>query len=775
MPWLLTASLLLAAARTVPTPYPDHREHVWLADEPIRMLKPANVESWQVLDINGEVVAAGRDSVLNLGQLPVGWYEAVGVDGANTRVWRTGLAVITRLAVPTPLDSPIGLDVATSWFYSGADLQTVASQCALAGVNWVRDRLTWGELETAPGVWAANTRFDAPAKAMADAGLQNLQVFHSTPRWAAQRGHNRMGSDLRDVHRLMQTASQRWAGQTVAWESWNEADIEGFGGMTGSEMAAWQKASYWGLKAGGTDAIVGHNCLALWRTDIAVDLAQNESFAYADTFNFHHYSGTDAYADYYEKMGTAAGGRDLWVTEAGTRLLWAGDPAEKELDAATLIEQGRFVTQCLAASLAEGSRATFFFVMMNYAEGPVQFGITRADRSPRPGYVALAAAGRLLASARQLGRTDPAQRGDLRLHAFRARPDGRPATVLVAWSAGEEPAALPDWIVPEAAYNHFGRSIDVPTTVGADPVYIVCGPNLRVPLPGPNLSRPRRVEPSPLVLQPMPPLEGLSLDRSATRLNPGETQDLTVWTYNFGQLPISTTVRASADRGLVVHPRTQHVDIAPGERVALEYTVSMAESPTGAGRQVVRFEAPTGGSRSVAALGYLVPLTALEPTARRPVPGADDSREWRVMNSAGEMTISAAEGGGVEIAARLESGDRWVYPFLPTTPERRPGNFDAIAFTIIPLEGQSIFRFIADKDNGANYLVTADFAPPLEMGRAYPMVARFDDLYWGAFSPADPDGRFDPARMVLFKVGLNTDDAVVRYIIRDVAYVHLGR
>ena len=59
-----------------------------------------------------------------------------------TNQW-ISLAVIEPLRALTPSTSPIGIDVAMAWFYGPDRMAAVANLCALAGMNWVRDRLNW--------------------------------------------------------------------------------------------------------------------------------------------------------------------------------------------------------------------------------------------------------------------------------------------------------------------------------------------------------------------------------------------------------------------------------------------------------------------------------------------------------------------------------------------------------------------------------------------------------------------------------------------------------
>ena len=293
-----------------------------------------------------------------------------------------------------------------AWFYGPDRMDAVANLCALAGMNWVRDRLNWGEMEPQRGQFSAPNKYDASAAAQSRAGLRVLQVIHLSPPWANPNG-KRFPLDLRDAHRFFEEMAKRWRGQVQAFEPWNEADIPMFGGHTGAEMASLQKAAYLGLKAGNPEVIACLNVFALHNTNQLADLNENEAWPYFDTYNLHHYEPFDNYPKLYADHRAVSAGRPLWVSECAVPVKWAGDEQLKEPSDADLRVQAERVAKTLACSLHEGSAATFYFLFPHYVEGQTQFGIVRPDLTPRPAYVALAAVGHLLADAKPLGRLQP--------------------------------------------------------------------------------------------------------------------------------------------------------------------------------------------------------------------------------------------------------------------------------------------------------------------------------------------------------------------------------
>jgi hypothetical protein len=136
------------------------------------------------------------------------------------------------------------------------------------------------------------------------------------------------------------------------------------------------------------------------------------------------------------------------------------------------------------------------------------------------------------------------------------------------------------------------------------------------------------------------------------------------------------------------------------------------------------------------------------------------------------MTHEPAEGGGILVDAVMQPGDRWVYPILPLPEEERPtGGLDGIAFTIVPLVGRCGFKAIFDEANGANYFAAAELGEEPKAGKPYRAVVLFRDCVWGSWSRPDPDGQLEPGQIAALKIGCNTQDEHVRFIVRDVAWV----
>ncbi len=578
-------------ARTAPKPLPDNPGNVFLEGQEVTITLPGDKQlAWRAVDYDGKTVAEGRGGgKIALGKLPIGYYE-LQYDGQPADRPPLGLAVLAPLRVPTPASSSISCDVAMAWFYPPERMPTVANLCSLAGLNWVRDRLNWAEVEPVRGQLAGRGKYDTAAQAQSEAGLRVLQVNHISPAWANPNG-KRFPLDLRDAYRFYRSMARRWRTAVAAFEPWNEADIPQFGGHTGAEIASFQKAAYLGLKAGNPRIIACQNVFAVAQPAILEDFHANRPWPYFDTFNLHHYAPVEQYGQIYERFRAVSAGRPLWVTECNVPVRWSGSPDLQEPSAEDLRVQAERVAKVFAGSLHQGAEQVFYFLLPHYVEGQTQFGVLRRDLTPRPAFVALAAVGHLLADAQPLGQL-AGQPGEVWAFAFRASPNGQPKAVLVAWSEGVlQRLALP--VAPQAVFNHLGRPLIVPADgvleVARAPVFVLLPVDAARRLQlrkAPPKAPPSEGQPCPVVLQAVWPEKQVDLKNSAYKLAAGKSQAIPVYVYNFSHLTATGSMAATGQAGWKVSlseiagaqgseiaGAQGKVQIAPGERIELTLNV----------------------------------------------------------------------------------------------------------------------------------------------------------------------------------------------------------
>jgi len=592
-------------------PNADGLTGVFTQGQTITVPVPADVTPrparWQALDDRGVPIRAGAldpsASQITLGALGIGWYRIEFLTADEQCAAWTTTAVLARLATPVPQDSPICIDSATAWFARDdpATQERLTRHATLAGVNWIRDRMKWREIQPEPDRFETATTYDTSADIQARHGLKVLQVFHDTAPWAAadERSRGRYPPDLRHVYRFAKAMATRFKGRVHAWEPWNEGNVPNFGAHTADEMCAYQKAAYLGFKAGDPNVIVCWNVSTGVPTDLHTRVVlANETWPYFDTYNIHTYDWPDSYERLWGPVHDAASGRPIWITESDRGIQHATPAPFFDLSRRGEIQKAEFMAQSYATSLFAGADRHFHFVLGHYCEASkVQFGLLRLDHTPRPSYVALAAIGRFLAGARPLGRWCLEGKPHAHVYAFRAQPDGIARDVLVAWA--EKPGDWPrrsqttaNWTLPEeieidAVFDYLGRPLGstAPAQLCSKPIFVLlaAGHAENLPLQRPRRSTYRPGRTCPIVLQ-------LHLPRSTTvdvkqipwahdhehQLEPDKEIDLPLYAYNFSDQTAQGSITVDhAPPGWQLTPRTWNVTLPPMAREKLPCRVLM--------------------------------------------------------------------------------------------------------------------------------------------------------------------------------------------------------
>jgi hypothetical protein len=593
--------------RKIPTAQPKHPGNVFLLGEDVNIKMPEKTIGkaviWRLLDDHRKIIKQGSiddkkpdsKSSLQAGGLGIGWYRIEFLDAAGKVVDWTTSAVLAPLAEPVPQDSPVCVDSATSWFASNqpARQERFAQLAALAGVNWIRDRMSWGGFQPEPDKLPSETTYDTAATFQAKYGLKVLQVFHDTPGWAlneqldGKRRYKRFPRDLRDLYKFCKALAQRYKGRVLAWEPWNEANITMFGGHTIDEMCSHQKAAYLGYKAGNPDLTVCWNVYAGAGTPLhAKGVLENQTWPYFETYNIHSYQKPDDYLNQFAPARQAACGRPIWITECGVRAVAKTGRPWSELSQEDEIKQAEFIAHSYASSLFAGVNRHFFFILGNFHENQVQFGLLRDDQTPRPGYVALAALGRLLAGAKCLGRWIPKENPAVRVYAFNSRPDGRQRDVLVVWAEKSSTWPLPKSLSIEAVYDYLGRPLDknIPDKIDSASVFVLLPKDAarKLPLESPlHSSSFRGGKPSPVVLQLQMHNNSTMLDRQAHTVPSNKETNLNLLAYNFSDKAVSGIITLEhTPQGCKLTPDRWEITLGPMERKRLPARVTVNASGT---------------------------------------------------------------------------------------------------------------------------------------------------------------------------------------------------
>jgi hypothetical protein len=586
---------LQSVERTIPSAF-NHPGNVFLEKEALHVAVPesaASFDAWRIFDDRKTVVMEGdksgvKDGRLISGELGIGWYRIEFLDKNQQILDWTTAAVLAEFKSPVPQDSPICLDGAISWFAQNDPVNqaNMARLAALAGVNWFRDRLRWRDLEPQPGKFAEHGNYDIAAEIQRDLGLKVLQVFHDTPPWARQASWDGgFPIDLRQIYNFSQAMSTRFQGSVQAWEPWNEANAHNFGGHPFHEIIALQKAAYLGFKAGDSNVTVGFNAYCGVPTSLyARMMRDNGASAYFDTYNFHSYNWPHSFENLWGPIWQVACGKPVWLTETDRGMEFDKNSPHKDFTFSNEMLKAQYIPQEYAFAMWNGVHRIFHFILGEYSEsGKIQFGLLRMDLTPRPGYVTLAAMGRLLAGARCLGRVENGDESNVHCYAFRAEPDGIERDVLMVWAEksvdwpyrGKTMGTfrLPADVAVMEVVDYMGRFVGdtAPLEYSAAPVYLVCakGAADHLQLQAPKTSSPCEETMSSVVLHSRFPksqvkkIEEVPWSEEWDVVIPcGEWVDVPVDVYNFHTRKVKGTVQvAQVPEGWKIKPRSFEVSL----------------------------------------------------------------------------------------------------------------------------------------------------------------------------------------------------------------------
>lgn len=731
-------------------------------EHPSFTLRPesAVAVSYRIFNAHGTPVTSGNwpeqgKGTLKLDRLPRGYYTIRLTGVSNEYTGFASFGVVAEVGkTPANPDMFFAIDTAQSWCavgskrntrFPGDGFKTVTEAARRAGLAWVRDRMSWRDIEPSPEQYRW-CQYLPNGWLLGKHGIKVSNTYHDAPQWSRKKSKD-LPDDLLATYRFARKISRSAKGCTEAWEFWNEEDA-GFTVEGAWDYAANLKAASLGFRAGNPQARIlnGSFCVFPIR-DYADIVMKNDAANYIDTFNFHTYKPI---ADYPElvaglkKFLAAHGVPDLpiWFTENGTQAPGAAaTPSyypdlksyspEQEMVVAEFIPKAQITMQNL------GVERDFFFLLSPYNEGTKDWGLLRKDYTVRPGYFAFAT------MVKELGRAVPQGTlvlgKNIRAYLYR-QPDGMQTVVL--WSLSDIDTRPNDEIdvqrknlhrqqvvLPAQAGSYTVRDLfGTPSTVKAsngkllltvtrEPGYIhgLSGLVPAVPAPKPGKPQPKPTEADRTVIL-RPELSDdfmLSSGRNSVDLK-GKSGKLTLQVYNLSDTPKTgtITVKGGTVSGL---PETVSVAAFSKIEIPLEFTPALR---VGEFRGAMEF----GGIFNNHPLTRLhVPLFLFTRSVASGrilhIDGIYKPERWR-NNSSGKMKTSYDK---TEKAIRFDvefpqHGDRWIYPeYILDLPGESFKGARGVAFemkTTPSMPQESVFMAVMSKEKEHGKAVYIRFPMP---------------------------------------------------------------
>ena len=398
-------------------------------DKPVlQMTTAVKGLSYTLLDWHGKTLQSGdwpQDGTepLTLPALPNGYYIVNTTNKADVAIPSFNFTIIPHPSTRKyPHDSFFAVDSAQSWlaargrfdcrWYDGDTYRLVSDLIAWAGFPHVRERLTWGGVnskrdEFKYGVFMEN------ADLLKERNVLISGMFHDAPGWT----DNPQGipRDLAGVFMSCKRLAKDFGDRMGDWEFWNEQDI-GFSRAPVWDYTAAMKAACLGFKAGKPDIIAapGAACAGVFTTYHRA-MYLNDAAKYTDVMNYHTYAPPSNYAAIDTELhkflaDNGIPNRAIWFTECGTNLeghssqdgvmknIKAHSPAQEMLHA-------EFYPKSQIYHMMQGVSRNYFFVFPPYneAEGCKDWGTMRRDGSVKPAYAAMSTMMAHLVDAKLLG------------------------------------------------------------------------------------------------------------------------------------------------------------------------------------------------------------------------------------------------------------------------------------------------------------------------------------------------------------------------------------
>ena len=736
------------------------------------------VSYWDQVMRTGTVAASPQGAALEVPPLPPGWYKLeLGADPVTLVAFGV---VADRGNAPLDAEGRVCVDSAAAWLCSPAQWRPLAKMVRLAGIPWVRERLTWGEVNPAPGKYAWG-KYDTVADAYKAEGVHLYQISHDSPGWTREQKQGTLNvADLRDAYTYTKAAAAHFAGRIEAWEVWNEADI-GFWPDLGDRFAGIQKSFYLGYKAGNPQLKVLEvsYCRGVCRFDEV--LLEQGIADYYDIFNWHIYAPPPSYpgalAAYTALLDKhKVGDRPIWLSEAGIHLMGTEGPGRSLLNEGQQHLQCQFAAPSALMSLISGTDKHFFFVLPSYLENGVQFGLLKPDLTPYPAFLGLSACANIIGRGDYLGKyTLPDTNVEAR--AF-STPKG---IVLVLWSSQTTAVSIPTAKARVTVADVFGHGeatapVDgkITVKVGPDATYLI---GLDAAVRGKLTGAPRKRgvlpanKPAKVLLVGRTNLPA-DRGRNTYAVKIGEPFEYDVDVYNLdekaetkGKIALKLPAGWAADRTEV--PLT----LKAMDRQSLKFSITPQNAAMGL--LSVRCEGQFPGNPVGAAVSdFAVDLASIPPTAELPLNLSLTA--WHTGIS-GNGTAEQAQGPNGEyiLNAKFDKpGDRWCYSNCNYDTPQNFSQFNAVSFDVRCSrdDDKTIVRFMVGEPSGARYYTEGGKPATADWQR---VTFAFSDMGWGAFSPPDPNGKLDLDKITHLEVGFNTPADGMKMEVRNLRLVKI--
>lgn len=674
-------------------------------------------------------------------------------------------------------DAFFAIDSAMAWLVrDDVTREGLVKVLARCGIPMSRERLNWGEINPAVDQWNWDTprRYETLRNVCRREGVEVLEMFHGTTRWAGQVG--KYPEDLVGMARAWRQIARRFGQTWGAMEIWNEPDISFGDYLPADQYAPLVKTFAYAFHEEKAAAPLVGGVFAHFNRQYLDNAARNGLLDHVPVISFHTYDRAPNMENLIARYRQWLSDHDhpsmpLWVTECGRP--WRRGPARPPADQDA--ESALDIVMKGVESKACGIARYFPFVYPYYEERESNFGMMGKAATPLRSMAAYVQLVTALSHKQYLGDLAYADKAIQRARVFAAGSE----TVAVIYTGKPDPNTKVRLDLPVVTLAGIdGRSLAL-TDDGLIPVpdglaYVQLdrrqlGERLETDTPAMQLltqaNQPASspVTPSPIVIRYQLDAQVVAGKSEGYRLfteTPGKTP-FVFRLFNLSSEPQqrSLTLSFSQSVDFITAP-VQRTTIPAKGHVDLRWDVDLTDAFAATG--LLHGTVHTQGANAKPGETVEIDLSGnptLEQVLRRytvkqrlPI---HDLAAWRAsISGSGKMTMEAIGDDGWKMNCQFDGGDRWVYPSLQLPPDVAVDQYSAIVVRARCAEKASVRLFLWEGDTGVGYL-----SPTLipSDGKWHTAVMPFEDLSVSGANRPDPNHQLDRDQVRRISVGMNSE------------------
>ena len=762
------------------------------------MVLPFEVKNfWRQTVLKGNISAKkGVEKVyLNLGKLEQGWYT---LDVSCAGEKRTANFAVTRNETEYYKgESPFAMDFASDNTIKNParDRDKYIRAAKLAGINWLRERWSYGGFNPEKGVY--NTDVDVSATKfgkIGDAGINLTVGFHDSPAWSIERGH--YPADFMGTYWTYYNAAKTYAGAIDMWEVWNEQDTA-FASEPADVYAAFMKAIAIGIADAdvGSTTMIGGFAMGAHETTFMDLCLQNGLLDYMAAYNCHVY-GTKTSQDliphteftehdsHLNLIYTYGDTYDtpLWVTEGGmSRVIPSGESGtnwQGQKEAASGVVIG------MTQSVARGTAKHFWFILPPYTETTNDFGTFNSKNEPYAVYSAYANYIYQVRKGEYKGKMNNLPDG-AEGHIF----NNGDHDVAVIWSdrenvfvpisdsamkvvdlmGAEKKAAAGEEIhlSKYPIYIHFEKTAD-------ERNYLPVKYNIREIKPlhftdvqklvmcqrfyGTNYNTPRT--------------DGYEITGG------GLDNNFELEVYNFSDKEMSATITATPETdGYIIENPTQTITVAPKTTGVLNFNIRTTDSVKYDVTEFLRFDGVVGNEKMSPSISRIIARTPFKVEPDAIFENSVDVKNWTLGNASNGSVVTGtqtSDGEGIKFRIQYGGGDKWAYPLFSVPDASILEGTSGLCFDVernaqFTAFGMNIF--LDFKDGRRYYLGNDNMMDVLTKQYVIPWTKFI--MFSSPFGVQVDPRPFDPTLIERIEIGGNirgTATGTPEYILRNIGF-----